>query len=183
VRSNQSVHRRRSPAVVGTIPLAGPAGRVTDVSDLGGERFALTATPPVRALAIASLVAVVGAALAVGSRALGLGRVALVAGVAGLVLGVVLALAAAILVVRLRSTLLLDSDGITVIRGRRTDQLPWSDITSVNLAGPRLTLVTKAASGIGVSVLNPRSSTDPKFLALLAAIRGRLDADRGYPTC
>src|SRR3712207_2668295 len=63
---------------------AGPAGRVTDVSDLGEERFALTATPPVRTLVIASLVAVVGAALAVGSRALGLGPVAMVTGVAGL---------------------------------------------------------------------------------------------------
>jgi hypothetical protein len=152
------------------------------VSDLGGERFALTATPPVRALAIASVVAVVGAALTVGSRALGLGPVVLVMGVAGLVLGVALALVTAILVVRLRSTFLLDTDGITVIRGRRTERLPWSDINSVNLAGPRLTLVTEPASGAGVSVINPRSRTDPTFLALIAAIRGRLDADRGYRT-
>jgi hypothetical protein len=152
------------------------------VSDLGGERFALTARPPVWALAIASLVAVVGAALAVGSRALGLGPVALVTGIVGLVLGVVLVLAAAILVVRLRSTLLLDGQGLTVLHGRRTDRLLWSDITSVNLAGPRLTFVTESASGTGVSILNPRSRTDPTFLALVAAIRDRLDADRGYRT-
>lgn len=152
------------------------------MSDLGEERFALTATPPVRSLAIASLVAVVGAALAVCSRALALGPIALIIGVIGLVLGVVLVLATAILVVRLRSTLVLDGQGVTVIRGRRTDRLSWSDVTSVNLAGPRLTFVTGSASGPGVSVLNPRGRTDPTFLALVAAIRGRLDADRGYRT-
>jgi hypothetical protein len=158
------------------------AGRVTTVSELGRERFALTAAPPVRALAIASVVAVVGAALTVGSRALGLGPVVLVMGVAGLLLAAAVTLAVVILVTRVRSTLLLDPHGITVVRGRRTDHLSWSDINSVNLAGPRLTLITEPASGAGVSVINPRSRTDPTFLALIAAIRGRLDADRGYRT-
>jgi hypothetical protein len=152
------------------------------VSDLGGERFALTATPPVRALALASVVAVVGAALTVGSRALGLGPVVLVMGVAGLLLAAAVTLAVIILVTRVRSTLLLDPHGITVIRGRRTDHLPWSDINRVHLAGPRLTFVTEPAGDAGVSVINPRGRTDPTFVALVAAIRGRLDADRGYRT-
>lgn len=150
------------------------------MSDRGEERFALTAAPPVPALAIASLMAAVGAALAVGSRAFDLGPVALVLGVATLLVGVLIALASVILLGRLRYTLLLDGYGISVTRGRRTDRLPWSDITSVNLAGPRLTLVTEPAGRSGVSVLNPRGRTDPTFLALIAAIRGRLDADRGY---
>jgi hypothetical protein len=155
---------------------------VTDVSELGRERFALTAPPPVRTLAIASPVAILGAGLMVSSRAFGLGPVVLVVGAVGLTFAVALALAGVVLVSRLRSTLVLDTDGITLIRGRRTARLPWSDIDRVSLAGQRLTFLTKPASGTGISVINPRSRTDPTFLSLVAAIRGRLDADRGYRT-
>jgi hypothetical protein len=163
-------------------PDAGPAGRVTGVSDLGGERFALTATPPVRALAIAAIAAIVGVALMVGSRMLGLGPVVLIIGCAALVGAVVVAVAAVVLVAWIRSTLVLDTDGITVTRGRQTSRMPWSTIKTVRLAGPRLTFVNKEPGGSDVTVLNPRSSTDPTFLALIAAIRGRLNADRGYRT-
>jgi Bacterial PH domain len=155
---------------------------VRKVSDLGEERFALTAAPPVRALAIASVVAIVGAALMVGSRALGLGPFVLAVGATGLGLAVVLAIAAVVLVLRLRSTLVLDRDGITVIRARRTRRLSWSDIESVNLTGPRLTLVSKVSGRADVSVLNLRSQSDPTFISLVRAIQGRLDADRGYRT-
>ena len=48
--------------------------------------------------------------------------------------------------------------------------------------GQRLTFVTKQAGSTRVSVLNPRSGTDPTFPALIRAIRGRLDANRGYRT-
>jgi hypothetical protein len=152
------------------------------VSELGGERFVLTAAPPIRTLAIASLVAIIGAALTVASRALGLGPVVLALGVAGLAFAVALALAGVILVSQLRSTVILDTNGMTLIRGRRTDRLPWSDIDRVNLAGRRLTFLTKQASGDGVSVINPGSPTDPTFTSLVAAIRSRLDANRGYRT-
>jgi hypothetical protein len=151
------------------------------VSELGSERFALTVAPPIRTLAIASLVAIIGAALTVASRALSLGPVVFALGVAGLVFAVALALAGVILVSRLRSTVVLDKNGMTLIRGRRTDRLPWSDIDSVNLVGRRLTFLTKQASG-GVSVINPGSPTDPTFTSLVAAIRSRLDANRGYRT-
>jgi hypothetical protein len=152
------------------------------VSELGTERFALTAPPPVRTLAIAALLAIIGVALMAGSRALGLGRVVLVLGIVCLALAVALALAGVILVSRLRSTLVLDADGITFVRGRRTDRLTWSDIDSVDLAGQRLTFRTKLASRTRVSVINPRSGTDPTFASLIGAIRGRLDANRGYRT-
>ena len=159
-----------------------PAGSVTVVSELDRERFALTATPPVRTLAIASVVAVVGAILMVGSRAWGLGPVVLVLGAAGLVFAVALALAGVVLVNRFRATLVLDIDGITLTRGGRTKRLSWSDIESVRLAGQRLSFLTKTASGADVSVINPRGRTDPTFTSLVTAIRGRLDAHRGYRT-
>ena len=156
--------------------------RVRKVSHPGGESFALTAAPPVRALAIASVVAMVGATLIVGSGALGLGPFVLAVGVAGLGLAVALSVAALTLVARLRCTLVLDPDGITVIRARRISRLAWSDIDRVSLAGPRLTLVTKASGGADVSVVNLRGQSDPTFTSLARAIRGRLDADRGYRT-
>ena len=46
--------------------------------------------------------------------------------------------------------------------------------------GVDIGLVRKA--GAEVAVLNPRTPSDPTFLALLAAISRRLDADRGYRT-
>jgi hypothetical protein len=152
------------------------------VGELGVERFTLTAPPPVRTLAIAALVAIIGAALAVASRALGLGPVVLALGVAGLSFAVALALAGVVLVSRLRSTVILDTNGMTLTRGRRTDRLSWSDIDSVNLAGRRLTFLTKQAGATGVSVINTGSPTDPTFTSLVAAIRRRLDANRGYRT-
>ena len=159
-----------------------PAGSVTDVGEVDSERFALAAAPPIRTLAIASLVAIVGAALMVGSRALSLGSAALVVGAVGLAFAIALALAGVVLASRLRSTLVLDADGITLVRGRRTDRLPWSDIESVRLTGPRLTFLPKRSSGTDVSVINPRGLTDPTFAALVTAIRDRLDVNRGYRT-
>jgi hypothetical protein len=135
----------------------------------------------VRPFAIASLLAIIGAALAVSSRALGLGSVALVLGIVGLALAAALVLSAVIVLGRLRATLVLDADGITMSRGRRTRRLLWSDIDSVGLAGQRLTFRTKPA-GEDVSVINPRSGTDPTFTSLVAAIRDRLNANRGYRT-
>ena len=158
------------------------ADSVTTVSELAGERYALTAALPIRTFAIAALVAIIGAALTGGSRALGLGPVVLALGVAGLGFAVALVLTAVILVSRLRSTLVLDTNGITLIRGRRTDRLAWSDIDRVNLAGRRLTFLTRQGSGTGFSVINPGSRTDPTFASLVVAIRSRLDANRGYRT-
>ena len=152
------------------------------MTELGSERYTLTAPPPVRPLAIASLVSIIGAALTVSSRALGLGRVVLVLGIVALGLAAALVLSAVILVRRLQSTLILDADGITVVRGRRSQRLPWSNIDSVSLAGRRLILQTKAAGGSQLSVINPRSASDPTFTSLVAAIRGHLNADRGYRT-
>jgi hypothetical protein len=52
------------------------------VSQSSGERFALTARPPVRALAIASMTTLLGAVLLVLGQARGLGLVLVILGVA-----------------------------------------------------------------------------------------------------
>ena len=77
---------------------------------------------------------------------------------------------------------MLDPEAIRVIRGRRTRRVPWSAVDHVMLKGPRLTLVTKPDQGEDVTVVNPRTPTDPTFMSLVAAVQGRLNADRGYRT-
>jgi hypothetical protein len=57
--------------------------------------------------------------------------------------------------------------------------VPWSQIESVSLHGPRLTFTPKGGEP-AIAVVNPRSPNNPTFLALVAAIRERLNADRGY---
>lgn len=146
----------------------------------GEQRFTLTAPPPVRALAIAAVTALVAAALIVTSRILDLGTVVLVVGVVGLALAVALAVAALVLSRRARVDLVLAADAVTVRRAGQAQRVPWADIDNVTLTGPRLTLVRK--TGADVAVVNPRTPTDPTFTALLAALTQRLDADRGYRT-
>jgi hypothetical protein len=109
---------------------------------------------------------------------LDLGPVVLVVGLVGLGLAVALAVAAFVLAARARADLVMESDAITVRRAGQERRVPWADIDSVTLTGPRLTLVRK--TGPGVVVVNPRTPTDPAFTALLSAIQHRLDADRGY---
>jgi hypothetical protein len=152
------------------------------VSHRSGERFALTARPPVRALAIAAVTTLLGAVLMVLAQARDLGLVLLILGSALNVFGLSLGLVAVLLVARLRSTVVLDSDGVTVLKGGRNQRLPWSAIDHVDLDGPRLSMISKSDDQPGLVVINPRTPTDRTFLALVAAVQKRLDADRGYRT-
>jgi hypothetical protein len=155
------------------------------VSDSGGlqpreTRFALAAPPPVRSLAISAGAAVIAAAMIVLSSALDLPQVVTAAGVGLLILAVVLAVVALLLTARLRTTLVLDPETITIIKGRRRRVVPWSMIDIVRRQGPRLLLITKPEGGADVTVVNPGTATDATFDALIAEIQQRLDADRGY---
>ena len=124
-----------------------------------------------------------GALLVVLAQVLELGLVLVIIGGALLFFAVSLGLISALLVARLRST---------VRAGRRGDQgdpgaagpdrVPWSAVDHVMLKGPRLTLMTKPDQGEAVTVVNPRTPTDPTFMSLVAAVQGRLNADRGYGT-
>jgi hypothetical protein len=74
----------------------------------------------------------------------------------------------------------LDSESITIIKGRRCRVVPWSTIDVVKRQGPRLLLITKPGDSEDVTVVNPPAATDATFDALIAEIQRRLDADRGY---
>ena len=117
------------------------------------------------------------------AQARDLSTVLLIIGSALLVFGLTLGLLAIMLVARLRSTVVLDGDGATVVRGSRRQSLTWSAIDHVDLDGPRLSMISKGEEdGPDLVVINPRTPADQTFLALVAAVQKRLDADRGYQT-
>ena len=142
-------------------------------------RFVLAAPPPVRALAISAGLVVVGILLLVLTSANGWAVGVLVLAVVLVVLGLGLALTALVLTRRIRSVVLSNADTITVEHGRDRHVLAWSEVGEVRVVGHRLVLGRKAAEG-SVSVLNPRMRANPTFLALMAEVQQRLDADRGY---
>ena len=112
--------------------------------------------------------------------ALDLAQVVMIAGVIVMIFAVALAAVAVALTLRLRTTLALDPESITIIRGRRRRVLGWSTIDIVRRQGRRLLLITKPGSGSDVTVVNPRAETDATFSALIVEIQQRLDANRGY---
>jgi Bacterial PH domain len=158
------------------------------VSDSSGPRpqearFTLTAPPPVRSLAISAGVALVAAATIALGSALALPRAVPIAGVGLMIFAVVLAVVALVLTARLRTTLVLDPESITIINGRRRRVVPWSTIDIVRRQGPRLSLTTKPdgeGGGSVTTVVSPRAEADATFSALIAEIQKRLNADRGY---
>ena len=152
---------------------------VSRASPRAEVRFTLTAPPPVRSLAISAVTAVVAAVMIVLGSALDLPQVITIAGVGLMIFALALAVVALVLTARLRTALILDSESITIIRGRRRRAVRWSMIDIVKRQGPRLLLITKPESGSDVTVINPRA-TDATFSALIAEIQKRLDADRGY---
>jgi hypothetical protein len=131
-------------------------------------------------LAISAGAALMAAAMIVLGSALDLPQVVMIAGVALMVFAVVLAVVAVALTVRLRTTLILDPESIVIINGRRRRVLTWSTIDIARRQGKRLLLITKPGSGSDVIVVNRRAETDATFSALIAEIRKRLNADRGY---
>ncbi len=143
------------------------------------QRYVLNATPPVRPLAIGAGLVVVGAVLLVWWRAAALPVGLAVVGGLLMLLGLLLAVAAVVLAARLRTEVSLDASSITVERSGQRRSVPWSEVQQVTLAHPRLMVRTEDPSK-GLTVVNPRTPQDPRFLALQQQIQQRLDADRGY---
>lgn len=139
----------------------------------------LNAVPPVRPLAIGAGLVVVGAVLLVLWRAATLSVGLAVVGGLLMVLGVLLAVAAVVVASRLRAEVSLDDSSITVTRAGQRRSVPWSEVQKVTVSHPRLNVQTEDPA-TGLSVVNPRSPQDPRFLALLQQIQQRLDSDRGY---
>lgn len=142
-------------------------------------QFTLSAPPPVRALAIAAGLALVGALLLVLVAALDWSGVLTALAIVLLVLGVALATTALVLTARVRTVVRTDDDQITVQRAGRTAVASWSDVAKASVVGHRLILRDSEGQAT-VTVLNPRTRSNPTFLALMTEIQQRLDSDRGY---
>jgi Bacterial PH domain len=134
----------------------------------------------VRSLAISAGAAVIAAGMIVLGSALDLPQVVIITGVTLMIFAVALAVVAVAMTARLRTTLILDPDSITISNGRRRRVVGWSTIDIVRRQGQRLSLIAKPGSGSDVTVVNPRAETDATFSALIVEIQQRLDADRGY---
>jgi hypothetical protein len=147
---------------------------------LEGTRFVLTPPPPVRSLAISSVAALIAAVMIVLGSALDLPQAIVMAGVALMIFAIVLALVALVLTARLRTTLILDAETITIARGRHRRGLRWSMIDRVKTQGLQLVLISPPESKPDATVINPRGKNDPTFSALITEIQQRLNADRGY---
>jgi len=152
----------------------------SDTSRSQQVRFALTAPAPVRSLAISAVAAVIAAAMIVLGSAFDLPPAVTIAGVCLMIFACVLAVVALVLTARLRTTLALDPESITIIKGRRHRVMQWSAIDVVKRQGSRLLLITKPDGGEDAIVVNPGTTSDVTFVALIAEIQRRLDADRGY---
>jgi hypothetical protein len=124
--------------------------------------------------------AIISAAMIVLGSALDLPQAVAIAGLILMIFAVLLAVVALVLSARLKTTLILDAESITITRGRQWRSVRWSIIDSVKTQGPRLLLITEPASEPDAIVINPRGSTDAVFAALMTEIQQRLDADRGY---
>ncbi len=144
------------------------------------QRFVLRAPSPIPALGVAAAITVLGAVLLVLSSVYALPVVVSVLAVILLLLGAALVLGATLAYGRLRQTVELSGSGVRLARGRRLAAMSWADVTEVKLARDRLTVLSRVDGVTPVEVLNPRGGDESSFLALAEALRGRLDADRGY---
>ena len=91
----------------------------------------------------------IAAGMIVLGSALDLPQVVMIAGVIVMIFAVALAVVAVALTLRLRTTLALDPESITIIRGRRRRVLGWSTIDIVRRQGRRLLLITKLDANRG----------------------------------
>ena len=142
------------------------------------ETFVLRQRPPLRALLISSVVAVVGAAGTVLALALDWASAVLIIAVVLLVAGLLLGVVAVVTTRRLMTTVALDAGGYLIMRPGRRARGNWSDVAKVTLEGPALTLLPSADATTGDTIICLRGPDDPTFAALAAAVRDRLEADR-----
>ena len=145
-----------------------------EATQLPEQVFGLRSPPPVRALAIASGAAIVGAVVIVLS-----GRPAVtVVGAVLLGFGVLLAVLAIVLAARLRSRICIGDAGLEVSRGGRRGFLAWVDIDRVQESRHQLIAVARGDHrDLVITVPGPRGGT---YVRLVHALKLRLDASRGY---
>lgn len=147
------------------------------------ERYVLSSALPIRGVAIGALGELVGAVLFV----IGIDRafgwlVAL--GIVIFVLCGGLWVAALLVRLRLRTTVVLDADGILIRSAGKSAHATWPQINGVRADRHTIYLDLDSSGGqTGTEALkidSPRGDQDLQFGALSDSLAARLDHDRGY---
>jgi hypothetical protein len=133
--------------------------------------------PPVRALALAGLLMLVGLVLMLMATLLEAGLPLTVIGLVVIGLGLGLFLASVWISGTMRVEVRLDEDGYAITARTTSQAGKWADVVRVTRGSDRITLHHK--DGAGVQLVVARGRTDD-LDALSSDIAARLDASRGY---
>jgi len=133
--------------------------------------------PPVRAFALAAVLALAGAGALIITSEGWLRTMLIVVGIALVVLAVLLLALALAGVRRQRVTVHLDDAGYRVDSPAGVRSGAWADVTRVTTAPGRITLHQGDAERVHLVAPNGQV---PQFEAIEQAISKHLDADRGY---
>lgn len=148
------------------------------------ERYVLSSALPVRGVAIGAIGDLIGAVLFVIGIDRGIGWLITLA-IVLFVLGSALLVAALLVRIRLRTTVVLDSAGIRIRSGGKAAGTSWSHINDVRTDHRTIYLgldsATHDQSGApALKIDSPRGERDPQFGALSNSLAAWLDHDRGY---
>lgn len=144
------------------------------------ETFVLRQRPPLRALLISSIGALVAAVLLVVGAALSWPAAAIALSAVLLVFSILFGVLALFVTRGLDTSVRVDEEGYAISRPRHRAEGRWSDVDRVSMEGLKLTLFSKADPETGDSIVCLNGPDDPDLISLMYAIRNRLDADRGY---
>lgn len=149
-------------------------------SPLDYSRFFLQARVPIRAYVISALASLVGAVAVVAWLALDwpvvLGVLAIIVMTFGLGVSVATLLSSS----RFQTTVIIERDTVTLVNGRRRRVLNWTEVADVTTTGPYLIFTPKGDGRREVVLFDPRQTDTAMFTDLIANLRRRLDASRGY---
>ena len=76
--------------------------------------------------------------------------------------------------------MIIERDTVTLINGRRRRVLNWIEVADVTTQGPYLVFTPKGDGRREVVLFDPRQTSTPVVRGLVATLRTRLDASRGY---
>ncbi|GAA2093129.1 hypothetical protein GCM10009841_02580 [Microlunatus panaciterrae] len=144
------------------------------------DTFVLRQRPPLRALLVSSVVAVLAAVLIVMQLVTGWTALLVPVGIGLLVLSVGWAALALYSTRRLRYRVELDADGYRISSPGHQSAAQWKDIAEVTAQSTRVTLVHRLPHVSGDSIVCLAGMRDPDFLAIIRAVQRRLDESRGY---
>lgn len=139
-------------------------------SETSTQRYQLPIRPPLRLLLMASLSATVGALEVIAWAAFGLPSFWLQAGITLLVVGLGLGAWAWIVDRGRRWILYVGPGALTVVRGSRRSELPWSTISAVRVVGPRLVVLGRGGGRQHSLRIPPETIGSEMLTTMLQAI-------------